>query len=73
MEIIEEENIEDEEIGDEKKHKHEIDMTDGSVLKKMLLSSLQGTILAGFVVASKRQISSLTQVKGGHRCVDMSM
>ena len=39
MEIIEEENIEDEEIGDEKKHKHEIDMTDGSVLKKMLLFS----------------------------------
>ena len=39
MEIIEEENTEDEEIGDEKKHKHEIDMTDGSVLKKMLLFS----------------------------------
>ena len=39
MEIIEEENIEDEEIGEEKKHKHEIDMTDGSVLKKMLLFS----------------------------------
>ncbi len=46
MEIIEEEKIENKEnkenkeIGDKKKRKHGIDMTDGPVLKKMLMFSL---------------------------------